>query len=154
MVPRAAEFIIGDDYQRIFTVPSVHDSVDEIDEMLAALRFACITGMFVLFAERLDETDRLQASGVGRGDEGGLVEQMLDAQGLTGRIIGEIVEGLMVILETLVWATQDAADNLLVGIGVGAGTCGAVGPTGPAGVALGVIPAAGIPRPIYALVVQ
>jgi hypothetical protein len=82
--------------------------------MAAAFRFTGVAGMLVLFADRLDEADRLERAVLRRLDELRLILQVRGAR----RVVGVVVERLMVILEVLVWAAQRP---LIVGVGIRAG---------------------------------
>src|SRR4051812_6532875 len=69
MVPLPAEFVVRDDDQRLVSVRPVFDRLDEVDEMITAVRFTRITGVFVLVAQRLHEAHRRQLPGLRREQE-------------------------------------------------------------------------------------
>jgi hypothetical protein len=110
VIPLAAELVVGDDDHRVLRAAAVLDVLQEVDEVVAALRLAGVAGVLVLFAERLDEAHRRQLAVVplrplrGR-DERLLVLQMCAAgrvERLEARVDGvrpEVVERLVVVLE-------------------------------------------------------
>src|ERR1700690_3675569 len=58
VVPLAAKFVIGYNHERIVGIRTVIDRHKQVAQMLAALVDSGISGMFVLFTDRLHETDR------------------------------------------------------------------------------------------------
>ncbi len=98
VVPLPAELVIGDDDQSVPGLRAGGDGLDQIDQMIRAVGFAGVAGMFVLRPVGLDETHRRQLAPPGGLDELGLVPQVA-ASGLARGVRGEVVQGLMVVLE-------------------------------------------------------
>ena len=65
VVPLPAELVVGHDDQRALGLRSVLDRLDEVDEVVAAVRLAGLARMLVLVAEGLDEARRRQLAGLG-----------------------------------------------------------------------------------------
>ena len=98
VVPLAAELVIGDDDQGVLACGPLGDRLQQVDEVVAAVGLAGVAGVLVLRAVGLDEADRRQRAVLGRGDELRLVLQVRPA-GLARRVVGEVVERLVVVLE-------------------------------------------------------
>src|SRR5215212_10232099 len=60
MVPLAAELVVGHDHHRVLAAPAPLDRLDQLDEVVAAVRLARVAGMLVLGSDRLDERDGAQ----------------------------------------------------------------------------------------------
>src|SRR5262249_9579833 len=60
VIPSAAEFLIGDDDERVLAVRAVHDRLDQVDKVVVAAALAGVAGMLVLLADGLDEADGLE----------------------------------------------------------------------------------------------
>ena len=147
MIPGAAELVIGDHDQGVAGLWPGFDCLDQVDEVITAVRFAGITRMLVLVAKRLDEADLRQGPVLGRGDELDLVLQVRVPIGGAGGIAREVVEGLMVELEARV-----RAERILRRSAVDVRPCrrfcsSRSRPASSGPVAVRVVPAAGIPRP-------
>ena len=84
MIPLPAEFVIGDDDQRVLAVRPFDDRLDQINKVLTAFGFVGVAGMLVLLADRLDEADRLERAVLRGLDELGLVLQMVLARLVPG----------------------------------------------------------------------
>src|SRR5439155_25313588 len=95
--------------------PASLDLLEQIDEVVGAVRLARITGMLVLLADRLDEADRLQIAVVLRRGLREVLEVHLvlqvRASGRTRCEVGEVVERLMVVLEQRVRAARPVRDG-------------------------------------------
>jgi hypothetical protein len=105
VVPLAAELVVGDHDQRVPGVRAGLDGLDQVDQVPAA-------GVLVLLADGLDEAHRLQPAGLRRGDELDLVAQVRGAGGGAGRVVGEVVERLVVVLERGVRAGMSGISSL------------------------------------------
>src|SRR6266487_2669633 len=117
--------------------------------MAATTALARVAGMLVLEPDRLDEADRIELTRA-RGvvhllDELLLVTQMRATRS-AGRERGVVVQRLVVELEHLVRAIRPDRVRGRIRIGANAGN-GPIRPSRRADVAVGVRPAAGIPRP-------
>ena len=62
VIPLAAELVVGDEHERVLLALAVLDRLQQIDEVVAAVRLARVARMLVLLADRLDEADRLQVA--------------------------------------------------------------------------------------------
>ena len=56
VVPLTTELVVGHDDQRVLALRSADNCLDQVDEVITAVRLAGVAGVFVLDAERLDET--------------------------------------------------------------------------------------------------
>ncbi len=147
MIPLPAELVVRHDDQGVAGLGTALDGLDQVDQVIGAVRLARVAGMLVLVAEGLDEADLRQGAVLRRGEERDLVLEVRGAVGCARGIAREVVERLMVELERRVRAERE---GLPVGDGhvrVRAGRPGAIGPARSVRVAGRVVPAAGVPRP-------
>ena len=62
VIPLAAELVVGDEDERVLGARAPLDRLQQVDQVVAAVRLTGVAGMLVLLADRLDEADRLQVA--------------------------------------------------------------------------------------------
>ncbi len=107
MIPESAMLIVGDDDNAIVPVRSVANVIDQFFEMPLANHHVRIAGMFVQFSDRLDKSNGRKCAGFRLRDK--IVAHLLDVRLLRRsiRIIFEIFEWLMMILEQAVGMSRE-----------------------------------------------
>src|SRR5262245_12089892 len=104
--------------------------------MRIAARLGAVTGVLVFFADGFYEAHRLQDSFLRRKKKFHLIAQVSSACLGAGRIVGVVIERLMMILEELVGAARKACR--WIGIGIAADGASAISPAGRADIAVRV----------------
>ena len=155
VVPLAAELVVGDDHHRVLLAARPAHGAQQVDHVVGARVLAGVAGVLVLGADRLDEADRLELAAAIRSVRERLelvfVAQVLDPRLRAGRVVLVVVERLVVVLEQLVRAVREDRAGRRLGVGAGSRP---VRPARSADVAVGVRPAARVPRPVDALLAQ
>ena len=98
MVPLATELVVGHDDQGVFGLRARCDLLEQVDEVVAAVRLTGVARVLVLRAVRLDEADRREGAG-GAAAMKSVSSWRWARPGCARGVVREVVERLVVVLE-------------------------------------------------------